>query len=162
MFSESRVAPNLKHYHTFGCPVYVLDSDLQSKNSQKTKWEDRSRVGIHVGISPHQASTVAMVLNLETGLTTPQFHVVFDDRFETIRTNPLLNKLSKWQQKTGIMNLKKNSNRVTDQRRSRANNNSNKGEALQREAQTGPERNNFQREAEDERTAHKPPDEVED
>jgi len=33
---------------------------------------------------PEHASLVALVLNLQTGLVSPQFHVVFDDDFSTV------------------------------------------------------------------------------
>ena len=40
-----------------------------------------------MGLSPGHASTVPLVLNLDTGAITPQFHVVFDDWFTTIATS---------------------------------------------------------------------------
>ena len=43
-----------------------------------------------------------MVLNTETGLTTPQFHIRFDERFETVKTNPKMKGLNKWQTVTCI------------------------------------------------------------
>ena len=50
----------------------------------------------------HMLTNVALILNTETGLTTPQFHVKFDERFETVRTNPKMKNLNKWQEKTRI------------------------------------------------------------
>ena len=40
-----------------------------------------------MGLSPYHASTVPLVLNLDTGAITPQFHVVFDDWFTTVPTS---------------------------------------------------------------------------
>ena len=40
-----------------------------------------------MGLSPDHASTVPLVLNLDTGAITPQFHVVFDDWFTTVTTS---------------------------------------------------------------------------
>jgi hypothetical protein len=37
-----------------------------------------------MGISPKHASSVHLVRNLQTGTITPQFHLVFDDFFETV------------------------------------------------------------------------------
>ena len=37
-----------------------------------------------MGLSPDHASTVPLVLNLDTGAITPQFHVAFDDWFTTV------------------------------------------------------------------------------
>ena len=48
------------------------------------KWEPRSWLGIYVGHSPIHAGSVALVLNPQTGLISPQFHVVFDDDFSTV------------------------------------------------------------------------------
>ena len=59
-------------------------------------------MGIYLGPSQTHASNVALILNAETGLTSPQFHIQFDERFETIKTNPKLKGLSQWQTKTQI------------------------------------------------------------
>jgi hypothetical protein len=37
-------------------------------NGKSPKWEERARVGINLGTSPLHARTVALVLNIETGL----------------------------------------------------------------------------------------------
>ena len=75
---------DVRHYHTFGCPCYVLDHRLQSGLSKPPKWDPRSDLRIFVGVSPIHARSVAMVLNPRTGLVSPQFHVVFDDNFQTL------------------------------------------------------------------------------
>ena len=74
----------LKDFHVFGCPCYVLDSRLQTNSKGVPKWEPRARLGIYLGRSPAHASSVALVLNPNTGLVSPQFHVVFDDDFSTV------------------------------------------------------------------------------
>jgi hypothetical protein len=38
MFSKTRIAPNLNHKHTFGCPMYILDNLLQAGH-KISKWE---------------------------------------------------------------------------------------------------------------------------
>ncbi len=48
------------------------------------KWKERSKVGIYLGRSPHHASTVPLILNTQTGLVSPQFHVIYDDNFDTV------------------------------------------------------------------------------
>ena len=70
---------NLQHYFPFGCPVYVFDV------TRRDKWADRSKVGVYLGHSPSHSRSVALVLSLETGLVSPQFHVVFDPPFQTMR-----------------------------------------------------------------------------
>ena len=98
-FSRSQITTNVKHWHTFGCPVYILDNDLQS-GKKIDKWSDRSKIGINLGKSPLHAKSVYLVLNLTTGLVSPQFHVKWDDTFETLRSvyggHP---PLSQWQEK---------------------------------------------------------------
>jgi len=88
----------LKHYHTFGCPVYILDSRLQTNPKGVPKWEPRSRLGIYVGHSPSHAGSVSLVLNPKTGLVSPQFHVVFDDNFTTVPHMRNLTVPSNWDQ----------------------------------------------------------------
>jgi hypothetical protein len=76
---------SLRNLHTWGCPVYVLTPKL--KDGQKIpKWEPRSRRGQFVGHSPMHASTVGLIRNLQTGSITPQFHLVYDDYFETVHS----------------------------------------------------------------------------
>jgi hypothetical protein len=74
---------DLKRAHVFGCPVYVLDADLQNSKSIP-KWDSRSYQGMFVGYSPDHSSLVPMVLNLATGHISPQYHVVLDDSFHTV------------------------------------------------------------------------------
>ena len=75
----------LRHFHTFGCPVYILDAILQSVGcGVSPKWDPRARLGIYLGHSPSHAVSVALVMNPKTSLVSPQFHLVFDDNFETV------------------------------------------------------------------------------
>ena len=83
-FSQTRVAPNLKHAKPFGCPVYVLDNQLQQNSAIFHKWKDQARVGLYLGRSPFHARLVALVLNLQTGFVSPQFHVKFNPSFQTM------------------------------------------------------------------------------
>ena len=71
-------------FHTFGCPVYVLDAANQSGGIGTPKWDPRSRAGVYIGHSPNPASTVALVLHLQTGYISTQFHSVFDDEFTIV------------------------------------------------------------------------------
>ena len=48
------------------------------------RWQPRSRRGVFVGFSTLHSSEVSLVLNLQTGSITPQYHVVFDDCFSTV------------------------------------------------------------------------------
>ena len=76
--------PDMKMEHIFGCPVYNLDSKLQSSSIGPPKWDPRTRLGIYVGRSPYHAGSVALVLNPRTGHVSPQYHLVFGDDFSTV------------------------------------------------------------------------------
>ena len=83
-FAGTSVQPNLKHFHPFGCPVYVLQAPLQTRNPFP-KWGEHSRIGIFLCHAPHHASSVPLVLSTQTGLVSPQFHCVLDDDFDTVK-----------------------------------------------------------------------------
>ena len=78
IFSGAKIRPNLEHLHPFGCPVYVTREELQD-GKKLPKWEVRSRVGVNLGRSPHHAASVGLILNLTTGLVSPQYHCIYDD-----------------------------------------------------------------------------------
>jgi len=88
VWSQMRSTSNeLRRAHVFGCPVYVLDPDLQDGNTLP-KWSARARLGMFLGFSPHHSSLVPLILNVTTGRISPQYHVVFDDKFETVPSLP--------------------------------------------------------------------------
>ena len=74
---------DLMRTHVWGCPVYVLEPQLQD-GKKLPKWNRRARMGQFLGFSRVHSSTVALVRNLHTGHVSPQYHVVFDDKFETV------------------------------------------------------------------------------
>ncbi len=98
VFESHNVEINPKHWHPFGCPVYVLAEPLQA-GKPFHKWKQRARVGVYLGQSPLHSRTVALVLNLDTGFVSPQFHVKFDSSFHS---KDQIDLQSKWQQKTGF------------------------------------------------------------
>ena len=71
-------------FHTWGCPVFVLDAENQSGKLGTPKWDPKSHAGIYLGHSPCHAGSVSLILNLSTGLISPQFHVIYDDEFTTV------------------------------------------------------------------------------
>ena len=82
-FARTRQTLDIKQEHPLFCPVYALDSNLQG-GSKLPRWEPRSRAGVYLGRSKHHASNVALILNLETGNVSPQYHLTFDDTFNTV------------------------------------------------------------------------------
>jgi Reverse transcriptase (RNA-dependent DNA polymerase)/GAG-pre-integrase domain len=94
-FSGTAIGSNLEDDHPFGCPAYALDGQIQG-GKRINKWASRSRLAIYIGHSPQHSRSVGLLLSLNTGLVSPQFHVKYDDDFETIRKDCHQPK-SKWQ-----------------------------------------------------------------
>jgi hypothetical protein len=73
----------LDQARVWGCPAFVLEPMLQD-GKKLPKWRRRSRVGQFLGFSSDHATTVGLIRNLATGYVSPQFHVVFDEQFQTV------------------------------------------------------------------------------
>ncbi len=102
LFSSICVGGNMKHVHTFGCPVFALQNKLASGKSLP-RWSPRPRLGLNLGPSPMHARNVYLVLNLITGCVSPQYHCRFDDFFETTRhRGPDVSGTICWQQLAGL------------------------------------------------------------
>ena len=100
-FTGSTVQASIKHSIPFGCPAYVLESQLQSRLPFH-KWKNRARVGVYIGRSPVHARNVALILNRDTGLVSPQFHVRFDKAFETVQQDDIH---CNWKTKAGFVRV---------------------------------------------------------
>ena len=61
----------------------MLDPKLQD-GKKIPKWHARARRGQFLGMSIAHSSTVGPIRNLRTQRVSPQFHVVYDELFETI------------------------------------------------------------------------------
>ena len=93
MWSQCRTThDDLRRAHVWGCPVYVLEPALQD-GKKIPKWQPRARLGMFVGFSHVHSSLVPMVLNVSTGFISPQYHVVFDDKFSTVNSLPTENSI---------------------------------------------------------------------
>jgi hypothetical protein len=84
MFANTETPTMVRHFHPFGCPAYVLNDNLAAGKSIP-KWHKKARLGVYLGRSPNHAQSIALILNLSTGLVSPQFHIKFDDLFETVK-----------------------------------------------------------------------------
>ena len=96
LFTSTTVMINKKHWKPFGCPVFVLDEQLQSGRPYQ-KWRQRTHVSIYLGQSPIHNRNVALVLHRNTGHVSRQFHVKFDPSFHTVKQDNLE---CTWQQAT--------------------------------------------------------------
>jgi hypothetical protein len=101
-FCNTASVPKIQNQHHFGCPTYVLRKELQDHKKIK-KWSDRTRIGINLGYSSRHAHSVSLILNLQTGLVSPQYHCQYDDLFETtMGTQARSIPASQWQFKAGF------------------------------------------------------------
>jgi hypothetical protein len=76
----------LRRARVFGCPSFVLDPKLQD-GKKLPKWKPRSRQGQFLGFSADHSTSVSLILNIQTGSISPQFHVVFDEKFTTVSSS---------------------------------------------------------------------------
>ena len=76
----------------WGCPTFVLDLKLHDEK-KLPKCSPRSRLGCFIGYSSSHSSTLSLILNLQTGIVRPQYHLVHDDWFSTV-INSLSSSLS--------------------------------------------------------------------
>ena len=84
IFTKTRFPQSKFHdIHVFGCPAYVLRKQI-TDGHKLPRWQPRSDRSQHMGFSPDLSTSAPLVLNLETGAITSQFHVVFDDWFSTV------------------------------------------------------------------------------
>ena len=74
---------DLEDVHTYGCPCFILDKELQTGN-MLPKWDPRSRLRVYLGHSPCHAGSVVLVLDPKILHVSPQFHVAFYDQFSTV------------------------------------------------------------------------------
>ena len=75
-------------FHVWGSPVYVLDGTI-SDGKKIPRWKPRSGRHVYVGAGPTGANhshSIPLILSLDTGKITPQYHIVFDDWFNTVST----------------------------------------------------------------------------
>ena len=74
----------LLHTRVWGCPVYVLDPALQD-GKKLPKWTKKSRLAMYLGQSPVHSPTIGRILDLRTGHVSPQYHVVYDELFNSVQ-----------------------------------------------------------------------------
>ena len=91
IFMGQKRKNKLELFHMFGHPIFVLEPRFQ-QGQKILKWEPRSHMGIYLGNSPFHTQTVPLILNLWSGLVSPQYHVIYEDQF-TSTTSMKTNKL---------------------------------------------------------------------
>ncbi len=58
-----------------------FEKELQD-HKKISKQSDRTRIGINLWYSSRQALNVSLILHLQTGLVSPQYHCQYDDLFQ--------------------------------------------------------------------------------
>ena len=74
---------DLLRTHVWGCPAFVLEAKLQD-GKKIPKFNCRACMGQFLGFSDEHSTLVGRVRNLSTNFVSPQFHVVYDDKFSSI------------------------------------------------------------------------------
>ena len=80
----------LQRLHVWGAPRFVLDPTLQDRK-KLPKREPRFRRGQYLGVSLRHSSSVGLIRNIKTGNVSAQFHVVYDDHYQTVTSKIDLN-----------------------------------------------------------------------
>jgi hypothetical protein len=119
-----REASNETQPHVWG-PSVCARRSVTAAEKAIPKWSEKVRIGMYLGSSPRHSRKVALVLSLQTGHVSPQFHVVIDDLFETLRPSVgnSVHSRSRWQEATGFAGRRKQGrtgNRASQQPRSEA------------------------------------------
>jgi len=74
---------HLQCLHVWVCPKFVLNPCSQDGN-KLPNWSPHLRLGSFMGYSQVHYSIVRLVLYIQTGAVTPQYHLVHDDWFSTV------------------------------------------------------------------------------
>jgi hypothetical protein len=90
--SLTEVTTNPNHWHHFGCPVCVLSSNLQQAGGIHHKRKEKARLGVYL----------ALVMDVQTGFVSPQFHNKLYPTFQTIREGSIEPTIS-WQEKCSFI-----------------------------------------------------------
>ena len=98
LFTNTTVNDNPNHQYPFGTLFYVLKQALQQQQPFH-KWKNRAKLGLYLGPSPNHAQNISLVLDLHTGLVSPQFHVAHDPTFLTVKND---NTQYQWSFKEGM------------------------------------------------------------
>jgi hypothetical protein len=83
-FTGERSKLDQTDMHPLFCPVYTLDRRMQEGTSPP-KWTKLTTQKVYVCHLHHYSKSVPTVWDPKTKLVSPQFHVMFDDNFDTVK-----------------------------------------------------------------------------
>ena len=99
----NRIILRIQSTNEYTSHAHIWLPNLRAQQRAISKWSERARMGIFLGQSPQHATTISFVLCLSTGLTSPQFHMQYDNGFETMRESSGCNpSVALWQYKCGF------------------------------------------------------------
>ena len=78
----------LLDFHVWGAPAYVLD-DTIADGKKLPRWKPRGSRHLYVGsgaLGSAHSHSIPLILSMDTGKITHQYHVVFDDWFSTVNS----------------------------------------------------------------------------
>ena len=81
-FSKTYTNFDIRSWHTWDCPVFLLDRRVQG--GYVLKWYSKTCVEICLGYSLFHTGSVALILNPSSFHVSSQFHVVCDETFSTV------------------------------------------------------------------------------
>jgi hypothetical protein len=83
-FTGERSKLDQTNMHPLFFPLYVLDRRMQ-EGTPPPKWTKRTTKKVYVGRLHHYSKSVPIVWDPKTKLVSPQFHVMFDENFDTVQ-----------------------------------------------------------------------------
>jgi hypothetical protein len=83
-FTGERYKLDQTGLHLLFCPVYVLDRRMQ-EGTWPPKWSKQTKQKVYVRHLCHYTKAVPLLWYPKTKLVSPQFHVMFDDNFNTVQ-----------------------------------------------------------------------------
>ncbi len=88
-----------KHFYKIAYLVREeRDHPTLASGNSLPRWHSRIKLGINLGKSPRHVGNTYLVLDLVTGLVSPQFHCSFDNFFESVtEANSNFTNIDEWQ-----------------------------------------------------------------
>ena len=71
-------------YHSWSCPVFLLEAPLQGGPASIANWEPRSSTGFYLRHYHFHAVSLSLVLNKITWYVNPKYHMVFENTLSTV------------------------------------------------------------------------------
>ena len=79
--------PKFHDLHIWGCSVHCLDEEVHD-GKKLPRWKPRSHQTMNIGLSAKHASTVPLVLNLDSGCINSHLNIAFDDCLSLLQLPP--------------------------------------------------------------------------